>query len=161
MHFSPSGWLTWRKFVEFIQSWLSFEPFLFSNVLKSLFKGFIWWLINDKHLIPFNNLHKYLGSTPADPPVQHWGSWCCLPTGILSTSPPRWARSQQPLRHTRVHPPFCIKAKTETKKPLCETVTGKMGPERRVTSQVLSESLGQAAKWGPLASRRKGFKTEP
>ena len=40
-------------------------------------------------------------------------------------------------------------------------VVGKKGRERMVTSQVLSESLGWAAKWGSLASCRKGFKSEP
>lgn len=70
MHFSPSGWLTLRKCIEFIQSRLSVEPFSFSRVLRSLFKWFIWWLISAKHLITFNNLHKYLGPTPADTPVQ-------------------------------------------------------------------------------------------
>lgn len=98
MHFSPSGWLTLRKFVEFIQSWLSVEPFPFSSVLKSLFKWFIWWLISDKHLIPFNNLHKYLGSTPADTPVQqeagNVGSQHLL-SGVLSQSRP----FQRQLRH--------------------------------------------------------------
>ena len=112
MHFSPSGWLTLRKCVEFIQSQLSVEPFSFSRVLRSLFKWFIWWLISDKHLIPFNNLHKYLGPTPADTPVQqepgNVGSQC-IDSVVFS-----WRRpfQQQPIHST--HMRFRVTARTHS-----------------------------------------------
>ena len=110
MHFSPSGWLTLRKFVEFIQSWLSVEPFPFSSVLKSLFKWFIWWLISDKHLIPFNNLHKYLGSTPADTPVQQEpGNVSSQPRPQRCPLPGEALPAAAETHSTRV--PFCVTAK--------------------------------------------------
>lgn len=144
MHFSPSGWLTLRKFVEFIQSWLSVEPFPFSSVLKSLFKWFIWWLISDKHLIPFNNLHKYLGSTPADTPVQQ------EPGDVGSQRILRGALSQRRPFQQHAH---ALLYYSKNKELPWDSLAGKMEPRRRVTSQVSGESLGLAAKRGSSASQ--------